>query len=82
LLKDQPEYEVNAIIDSKVKRNKLYYLLDWVGYMPEDRTWEPAKNVANALDSVQDFHRRYPDKPIPSSCIFHVIKGGDDVTNT
>ena len=43
-----PEYEVNAILDSKIMRNKLYYLVDWFGYTPNDQTWEPAKNVSNA----------------------------------
>ena len=30
-LVDGPEYEVTAILDSKIMRNKLYYLVDWVG---------------------------------------------------
>ena len=62
-LLDGPEYEVEAILDSKVMRNKLYYLADWSGYSPNDRTWEPAENLNNATEIVADFHRRYPDKP-------------------
>ena len=27
-----PEFEVFAILDSKFRRRKLYYLVDWVGY--------------------------------------------------
>jgi hypothetical protein len=34
------EYEVATILDSKLIRNKLYYLVDWLGYTPNDRTWE------------------------------------------
>ena len=68
-LAEGPEYEVEAILDSKVIRNKLYYLVDWLGYTPEDRTWEPATNVTNASELIQEFHLRYPHKPKPSSCI-------------
>ena len=34
-LADGPEYEVAAILDSKMIRNKLYYLVDWLGYGPK-----------------------------------------------
>ena len=62
-----PEYEVAAILDSKLVRNKLYYLVDWLGYSPSDRTWEPVEHVANAQDLLAEFHRKYPDKPGPTS---------------
>ena len=45
------------------------YRLDWSRYTPNDRTWELAENVTNAPELVQEFHRCYPDKPSPSSCI-------------
>ena len=32
---DGLEYEVAAILDSKIIRNKLYYLVDWLGYGPK-----------------------------------------------
>ena len=64
-LEDGLEYEVAAILDSKIVHNKLYYLVDWLGYSPNERTWEPIENVTNAL--LEDFHRQYPDKPGPQS---------------
>ena len=66
-LEDGPEYEVAAILDSRIVRNKLYYLVDWLGYTPSERTWEPIENVANARALLDDFHRQYPDKPGPQS---------------
>ena len=63
------EYEVEAILDSKVIRNKLYYLVDWLGYTPADQTWEPETNITNASELIQEFHLRYPHKTKPSSCI-------------
>ena len=37
-LADGPEYEVADILDSKIMCNKLYYLVDWLGYPPSDHT--------------------------------------------
>ena len=32
-LADGPEYEVAAILNSNIVRNKLHYLVDWLGYI-------------------------------------------------
>ena len=64
-LEDGPECEVATILDSKIVRNKLYYLVDWLEYSPIERTWEPIENVTNARALLEDFHRQYPDKPGP-----------------
>jgi hypothetical protein len=57
------EYEVGGVLDSKVDRGRLFYLVDWVGYSPEERTWEPAENVEYTEDAVADFHRAHPQRP-------------------
>ena len=59
------EYEVHEILDSKMERRRLFYLVDWVGYGPEERTWEPATNVEHAKNAVADFHRTHPRRPSP-----------------
>ena len=51
-----PIFEVVSILNSKIVRNKLYYLVDWVCYTPNDRTWEPVGNLANVVDMVTAFH--------------------------
>jgi hypothetical protein len=35
---DGAEYKVVAILDSKIIRNRLYYLVDWLGYTSNDQT--------------------------------------------
>jgi hypothetical protein len=66
-LEDGPEYEVAGRLDSRIIRNKLYYLVGWLGYSPSERTWEPFENVTNARALLDEFHRRHPDKPGPHS---------------
>ena len=58
------EYEVEKIIDSRIKRNKLQYKIKWKNYPdPAEDTWEDESNVTNAANLVQQFHRKYPHKP-------------------
>ena len=54
------EYEVVWILDSKIKRQRLKYLVDWVGYGLEEQMCEPVENVVHAADAVADFHQEYP----------------------
>jgi hypothetical protein len=61
------EYEVEDVLDSKVVRGRLKYLVDWVGYGPEERTWESAEAVENAQEKVEAFHRAHPDRPSPTN---------------
>ena len=55
------EWHVEEVFDSKIIQGRLKYLVKWFGY---EADWQPAKNV-NKLQAVEDFHRRYPNKPGP-----------------
>ncbi|GAA5907915.1 hypothetical protein JCM5296_006131 [Sporobolomyces johnsonii] len=59
----QPELEVEAILDSQTYHGALRYLVRWRGLSPREDSWEPADNLANAVDLVAQFHARYPNKP-------------------
>jgi len=65
IVEDETEYEVNKILDSKILRRKLFYLVDWKGYNPSERSWEPASHLTHCPDLVQEFHLQYPLKPAP-----------------
>lgn len=65
VLEDEEEYEVASVLDSKISRGRLFYFVDWKGYTPNDRTWEPTEHLEHAADKVAEFHRRYPQKPGP-----------------
>ena len=63
IIDDEPEYEVDEIVNSKLIRKHLKYLVRWVGY--SDLTWEPAENVVNSPMAIARFHTSYPQKPRP-----------------
>jgi hypothetical protein len=84
-LAEGPKYEVAAIIDSQVKRKKLYYLVYWVAYTLEvehgnllrtlPTLWTPYKNLIVVI--------------LINQLLLHalrlvelVVKGGDNVTST
>ncbi|MBW0463514.1 hypothetical protein O181_003229 [Austropuccinia psidii MF-1] len=65
LVDEQEEWEVAQFLDSKLKRGKLWYLVEWKGFSgyPEKTTWEPASNLTNSPDLFKDLHTLYPEKP-------------------
>ncbi|MBW0529642.1 hypothetical protein O181_069357 [Austropuccinia psidii MF-1] len=67
IVEEQEEWEVAQVLDSKLKRGKLWYLVEWKGFSedPERETWEPASNLTSSPYLVKDFHSLYPDKPGP-----------------
>jgi hypothetical protein len=64
------EYQVEELKNSRVRNNKLQYLVKWVGYPSSQNTWEPEVNVRNAQDAIKAFDIKYPDKEYPK----HVSK--------
>lgn len=68
----EAQFEIKAILDSKVDRRcrvKLRYYVEWLGYEGTDEqySWIGADDIHEfAPDYVAEYHRRYPDKPGPS----------------
>lgn len=59
------EYEVDEILNSRIRRNKLEYLVNWKGFGPQDRTWEPHTNMTHCAQLLDDFHVKNPTLPSP-----------------
>ena len=38
-------------------------LVHWKGYGSDEDTWEPARNLVNASDAIQEFYQQHPTKP-------------------
>lgn len=55
------EFLVEKVLDSKLKRGKLYFKVSWVGYPIDEQSWEPAENLDNAPEKIEEFYQQYPE---------------------
>ena len=60
----EEEWEVEEVLDAKIRYQKLQYIIKWTGYNIPD--WRDAKDV-NGHQAIDIFHRRYPQTlgPLP-----------------
>ena len=52
------EYEVEKIVDKRVKNGKVEYKIKWVGYSMQECTWEPLKNLENIKKMIDDYNMK------------------------
>ncbi|MBW0467670.1 hypothetical protein O181_007385 [Austropuccinia psidii MF-1] len=58
IVEEQEEWEVAQVLDSKLKRGKLWYLVEWKGFSEdqERKTWEPDSDLTSSPELVKDFN--------------------------
>jgi hypothetical protein len=60
------EYEVERILEVRVRKGKTEYLIKWKGYDTEDdNTWEPVENL-DCKDKIDEFIRKKKEKDAKS----------------
>ena len=57
-----PSFEVADILDVRVFRNRLEYLVTWKGFGPSDNAWDPLDNLDNCDDILSSFHLHFSAK--------------------
>ncbi|MBW0488159.1 hypothetical protein O181_027874 [Austropuccinia psidii MF-1] len=69
IIEDEEEWEFSQILDSKLNKGKLWYLVEWKGFSqgPERSTWEPTESLNNSPEPIRDLHYLYPDNLGPNS---------------
>jgi hypothetical protein len=61
IIDDHEEFEVEEILAHRKKGKGLEYLVRFASYGPEDDLWLPLKNLENAKEIVEDYHKRLQD---------------------
>ena len=57
------EFEVEEILDSRIRHGRVEYLVKWKGYGPEENSFQVEEDLGNAKQVLLEFHQRYPRKP-------------------
>ena len=52
----EPEYEVEIVLDKRIKKGKLEYFVKWKNY--DETTWEPLSNLLNVRDLIDEYERK------------------------
>ena len=78
---EDDEYEVEKIVNVRLRGKTLQYRAKWLGY-EEDLTWYDASNFKNSPHRLRDFHAANPSEPGPPCRLVDWIdcwNGGKDV---
>lgn len=59
----EDEYEVEEILAHRGSGKHTQYLVRFKSYGPEDDLWLPKRNLSNAPEIIEDYHRRQEDLP-------------------
>jgi hypothetical protein len=60
---EEEEYEIEEIRDSRRRGRGVQFLTHWKGYPDEEDTWIPKSHLQNASEVLEEFHKRFPEKP-------------------
>lgn len=52
-------YQVEKIIGKRTRCGKKEYKVKWEGYPLSQCTWEPAENLQNVLDMVEEYNNSH-----------------------
>jgi hypothetical protein len=58
----EKRYEVEEVIDSRMRYRRLEYLVRWKGYGHEENSWITENNL-DAPDLIATFYRTHPNAP-------------------
>jgi hypothetical protein len=61
------EFEVEQILDARVHRGRVQYLIKWKNEDDSENSWEPLQHVKHCWTMIRKFHYDHPDAPEPKA---------------
>jgi len=58
----EQHYEVESILDSRLRAGKLEFFVNWKGYGYEENSWVSKRDI-NALRLISQFYHDHPGAP-------------------
>jgi hypothetical protein len=55
---EEPEWEVESILQKRCRGRQVQYLVKWKGYPLEEASWEPQSHLDNAKKALREFEER------------------------
>ena len=62
IMDDAEHFELDEILDSRIRYRRIEYLVKWKGYNDSHNQWIPWYNL-DAGQAVRKFHEQFPNKP-------------------
>lgn len=56
-VKGEEEWEVEKILQHRIRGKKTQYLVRWKGFGRDDNTWEPEENLQHAQDKLKEYKK-------------------------
>jgi hypothetical protein len=60
--RDGPLYEVEEILDTRMRNRRRQFLVAWKGYSMEHNTWEHEENLRDCQELVEKFRQQFPKR--------------------
>ena len=57
---DEETFEIEKVLNHRVTKKGLQFLIKWKGYTEEHNSWEPESSVADSAWSVRDYYHSKP----------------------
>lgn len=51
-------YNIEKVVDKRVKGHKVFYLIKWEGFSEAENTWEPIENLQSCQHLIHSFERK------------------------